>query len=204
MKKIIITILVALSVMSASFAQEAAENSSKGASDTANIRIGGIFNYEACGGTLGNYISGNIGGGFTAEFDLGIPLPSFMELGISGKILANGGLLKDDLLLSMMSIQVVPGFYCRLYLLNNNLIIQPEIGYGIQVNFLKDNPVYNNKIDKVYLDQLVEVSLGIRFAPQAFLDGNMEFGLTPFYILCPEQNEAVHYFGGRFGIYYQF
>lgn len=198
MKKLILILLISFSVVSVSSAQENSENK------FIDIRAGGIFNYEAAQGELGNYAANYLGGGAAAEFDLDFPLPSFMKTGFAISIMANGGFIKNELLSSMWNLQIIPSAFCRFYLLKKNLIIQPEFGYGIQFNFPEANPDYSNNIEKLYLDQVLEFAVSVRFAPQNLLNGSMEFGLTPFYQLCPEKNEAVHYIGAKFEVYYNF
>lgn len=190
MKKIFLSILILLTISSVAFAQK-----------DSSFRVGGAFAFEMTTGDLSEFVGTHVGGGVQAEYDLGLSLPSFMKVGISAKVMANFGSLKDDILLSMWNLQIAPGVYGRFGF--GDLAIQPEISYGVQMNFLKQNPEYNNKIDSMYLDQMIEAAVGIRYSPKKLLNGALEFGVTPFYVFCPEKNYSASYFGANVFVFYK-
>lgn len=205
MKKLILSILLAFSVLSFAFSEE--ENESSGfhfTSESFKFRTGGFMTVQSALGQLSKYEGLHIGGGIQGECDIELPLPYFMEAGVSSKLMFNKAFIKDDLLLSAWNMQLAPGIYARFNFLDETLFIQPGIGYGIQLNFIKKNPKYENNIKKLYLDQFIEFSLGLRYSPAALLDGSLEFGLTPFYIVCPEKKNATNYAGANISVIYKF
>lgn len=205
MKRVILSILMILTILSFSFAQEAdASYENFDISKESYIRLGAIVPIQSAIGDLSEFAGLHLGGGIKGEFDFTFPLPSYVNLGIGAKVQTNYGFLKDDILLSMWNLQMAPSFYARFLFLDETVILQPEISYGIQLNFLSKNDEYNNKVDGMYVDQMIELALGLRYCPTQLANGSIEFGITPFYVLCPEQYNLGQYAGAHFNIFYKF
>lgn len=205
MKKIILAVVVLFAITSTLFCQEEVESVQNESLQTENnvFRIGAAFPVQSAVGDLNQFAGLHLGPGVQGEYDLNISLPDYLKLGVSAKFMMNFGFLKDDILLSMWNMQLAPGFYARFVLLDGNFIIQPELSYGLQLNFLKKNDEYNNKVDNVYLDQIIEFAVGFRYVPQNLLDGRLEFGITPFYALCPEAGYIAQYAGADIFMFYR-
>lgn len=205
MKRVILSILMILTISSFIFAQES-EISVEQSSfrKESNIRLGAVMPIQAAIGDLNEFVGLHLGGGVKGEFDIPFPLPSYVKLGIGTKFQANVGFLKDDILLSMWNLQMAPSFYARFNFLDETLILQPEISYGMQLNFLTKNDEYNNKVDGMYVDQMIQFSLGLRYSPAQLANGSFEFGITPFYVLCPENGNLAQYAGAELIFMYKF
>lgn len=167
------------------------------------FRLGGNFQYMPVLGELSNYSSSSIGGGVKAEFDLPVFISDIFEIGIPVNASFGANLLKTDLLKSMMNMQFTSGFYGRFTLLYGNLIIQPELDYGLALTLPKVNPLYPNEMASVYADQSFQVVVGFRYAPEEIDFGLMEFELAPVYTLCIENKKLVHYIGGKVGVMFR-
>lgn len=189
MKKRFITLFIAVFITSFSYAQ--------------NFRLGVTADYEAGIGDIRSYISSNIGVGVQFEYDIPLKLPQNMAFGISARLTGGMNPVNNELLSSMWNFQAIPGVYFRFYLVNNNLILQPEFGSGIQLNFPKANPNYNNTLNKMYDDQVILFAFGIRYAPKQIMDGRFEISLTPTYFICPEYDSLVQYIGVSFGLLFK-
>lgn len=206
MKRILLFILFIMGVSSFFFAQAAESDEEIDPGFTYQdgdsvLRVGGAFSWQAAMGDLNDFVSNYLGGGMEAEYDL--PLLPVMKPGFSVKVRGNSGFLKDDILSYLWNLQLAPGIYARFEFFNNQVVIQPGLNYGVQLNFPKANSKYNNKLDKVYADQMLEGSLSLRFSPANLLNGKIELGVTPFYVFGPEKNSSAHYAGAELLILYK-
>lgn len=198
MKKLLGILFTGLLLTSFITAQEIDINdSNKG------IRVGADVKWQPVLGELSNYVSSSIGGGIVAEFDLPVLDVENIVLGIP--VHADFGVnpVKSELLKSMMNAQISSGIYGRFLLLDNEFIIQPELNYGISMVFPSVVPGNGNELDAIYVDQMLQFSLGFRYAPKAINDGFMEFELAPVYTLCLENANVVQAVGGRLGVLFK-
>ena len=209
MKKLFLILLFTSGVLTFSFAQDVGfdDDIDSGFSydigDSA-LRLGCSFTWQTAFGDLSFFVGNHLGGAVKTEYDFRLPVPNFLKFGVSTKVRANFGFLKDDILLSFWNVQAAPGLYARFSFLEETFIIQPELSYGAQFNFPEKNPEYNNDLKKLYVDQMLEMSLGFRFSPEKLFNGNIELGVTPFYILGPEKNSSAHYAGAELSVFYKF
>lgn len=164
------------------------------------VRVGGNFQFTPVLGELSDYVSSSIGGGIKAEIDLPVYISDVLEIGVPVNAGFGGNPIKNDLLKSMFNIQFSSGIYGRIMLFDDNFIIQPELDYGMVLTLPTVNKTYPNELDSVYADQSIQFVLGFRYAPQAIDFGMLEFELAPLYTLCLENNNLVHYLGGRLGV----
>lgn len=203
MKKFFTLIFVVL-LTSQVFAQTEVE---KKPSFIKDVRVGVNAGFEPALGDLSEFVFSTIGGG--ASVEVGIPLfpkiNNFLlnNFGVSFRTAFNGAIMKDTNIASLFNMRFILGVYTRIPL-GNVVTLVPEIGYGIAVNF----PGLKNKdagiVQPCYADQVIQVGVGVRFAHEKLLNGNLEFEITPTYTLCPETNNAAHYLGARIGALYRF
>lgn len=198
MKKLLLIFALALAYTCSAFSQESEQPAAK---NGVGVRLGFLANAQPSVGEMSEYVTLNIGAGFSAEIDLPVKLPAGIQLGIPASIYANFSISNTDMISSMWNLQPSTGIYARIKFLNNQLIIQPQIDYGASLNFLTVNDYYSKYIKNFYLDQMLQFALNIRYASEKIMDGNLEFSLTPYYMLSPEQNEFVTYAGVRLGIF---
>lgn len=167
-------------------------------------RAGVVFAVQGTTGDYSDFVGAHAGGGIQGEWDLDMLSPSFLQLGVSARVMFSKGFVKDDVILSAWNLQIAPGFYGRYRILNEKLILQPELSYGLQMNFLKNNPKYNNHLKKCYTDQFIGFALGVRYSPEKLLNGALEFAFTPFYICCPEKNTTATFCGANISVFFRF
>lgn len=190
MKKALITLIMALSLSGIVFAQQ--------------FRIGLTGGYQFALGDIQNFVSSSAGGAVKGEFDLPLQLPPALRLGISAKVGGAMNVVNNDLLLSMWNVESTAGVYARLLMAGGAFVLQPELAFGAQMNFPSANPEYDNHIQPMYADALIQLQLGLRFAPQKVMKGKLEFSLTPVYSLNLEKETLVHYAGATAGIHLGF
>lgn len=198
------TLLFVVLLTSQVFAQTEVETKPSVIKD---IRAGVNIGFEPALGDLSEFVFSTIGGG--ASVEVGIPLfPSvdnflLNNFGVSFRTAFNGAIMKDTNIESLFNMRFILGAYTRIPV-GDLVTIVPEIGYGVAVNF---PGVRNNNagiVKSCYADQIIEVGVGVRFAHENLLNGNLEFEFTPTYTLCPEENNAAHYLGVRIGALYRF
>ena len=176
-----------------------------------DMKVGVYGSMTPALGELGNYVSSSLGGG--VAFEMGMPLyigedaPEIMNIfkrfGFSAHVSGNSNPVKNDLLSSMWNLQATLGIYVRLDLPVSGLAVVPEVDYGMIMNFPKANPAYGNTLASLYVDQLVQFGIGIRYAPPSLLDRKLEFEVAPTYTLCTEKGNMLQYAGGRVGVLYR-
>ena len=176
-----------------------------------SLRAGIFGSYTPAIGSLSDYVSSGIGGGLSLECDFPLKagenpsgLVKILKLfGFSFRASGNINPVKVETLSSMWNAQASLGLYARLPLFVEGLYFQPELDYGVVMNFPSLNPAYpDNELSAMYIDQLIQLGLGIRYSNEKILNGRLEFEFAPTYTFCAEKSYSVNYIGGRLGVIY--
>ena len=166
-------------------------------------RVGGYLSYEPVLGALHQFVACSLGGG--ATYELGIPLLQIFEIGPIVHLTVNDNIVTDERLASMVNLKFDIGCFFRIEFGKTGFALSPELDYGILVYFPKVSEGYTNStgISSAYVDQLIQIGLGLRYSHEKILNGNLEFDLTPTYSLSPEKHDLIHYLGFRLGALYK-
>lgn len=160
-----------------------------------DFRLGLTAGYSPVFGEMKNYINGNFGGGVSTELDI---LP-FLGAGIF--VDGNINPVISEKLKSVWNLHAGAKLYGRFNVISD-LYLQPELGYGVILYFPQKAANITGNLNKCYADQLIQIGVGIRYAPQSILNGALEIEICPYYILSPENGAVNNFAGGRIGIYY--
>ena len=166
-----------------------------------DMRLGVFADYEPTVGDLHEFVHCSVGGGI--DYEVGFKLPFNLELGPAVHLAANANPVRDERLSSMMNLKMDAGAFLRVPILKTGLSFVPEVDYGCLVYFPKVSPDYSGDLETAYADQLIQVGLGIRFAHEKLLSGDLEFDVTPTYLFSTEKENSVHYIGFRVGVSYR-
>lgn len=214
-KKFFVLMILFLTFSSITFAQTSDETIDEDAVNMGGefgFRIGAFFNYDAAVGDVSEFLWCNLGGGLSFEFDFPILMnadtPQFwlflQTLGASFDVDFNGCPIKSELLSLSWNMRYSVGLHVKVPFGESGFFFYPQLNAGVMLNFPWDNLEYNNTgiLKQVYVDQLYGIDLGFRYSNQYLAQDKLEFGITPFYVICPEQESAIHGFGVKLGIYF--
>ncbi len=201
MKKKLFFVLILLAAFSASiFAQEEdydidPEFSYTPGFEIVNNRLGFYGEFSPVIGSFQELVTGNYGGGITAEAEL------FKYFGAGVKIGGNYNPLKTEKLSSVWNLETALSLHVRIPLFAEGIYFQPEFDYGVFIYFPTIAPGYSGKLNPCYVDQMLQIGTALRIGSPKFLGGKVELDLCPLYTFSPEQGEMNSFIGGRAGIY---
>ncbi|MCR5698524.1 MAG: hypothetical protein K6G52_02655 [Treponemataceae bacterium] len=166
-------------------------------------RVGGYVSYEPVLGPLHQFVFCSIGGG--AEYELGFPFLKVFEIGPAVHFGINDNIITDERLSFMMNLKFDVGCFFRITFGKSGFVLSPEFDYGLLVYFPKISEGYSSSgsFSGVYVDQLIQIGVGVRYSHEKILNGNLEFELTPTYLFSAEQENLIHYLGFRLGALYK-
>lgn len=199
MKKIFFTLILLIGFSAVISAQE--DNVSATRTEQNAMRIGVFGNFQPTLGELSKYVSSDVGGGLTFEIDLYSNPSSMISIGVPVHATLDYYPVIDESLISVMGTTITSGVYARIKLLNGSFIIQPELDYGFNLIFPKENEINSGKLNTMYFDQVIQFAVGFRYVLQGSV--NLEFDVTPVFTLSPESNNMVYYVGGRAGVLFR-
>ncbi len=163
------------------------------------LAVGLYASYNPALGALSDYISAGIGGGLSVEYQL----TDFLGLVVRAE--GNYNPVKVETLSSMWSAKASFGVFASIPLFASGLYFVPEVDYGAMLNFPTLNPEYpENKLESMYVDQLLMAALGLRYSSEKIMGGRLAFDLAATYTFCTEEGNFANYVGGRAGITFKF
>ena len=103
-------------------------------------------------------------------------------------------------------------------LLSNYFSIQPQIGGGVQLDYVRTQEMDIEPIkiegittipdiitvNKVYFSPKFEAAVALKLSPAGSRFDGISIELTPFYTLSFEEDDRANYFGTRLGFTYKF
>ena len=154
-------------------------------------------------GDFSAYITAGFGAGIV--YSIGLELFPGAEAGLLVRGEGNFSSLCKEPVTSFFSAKGRLGLYFSKGL-GGGFFLAPELSWGGAFFFPKVDGSYENadKIKSLYIDQVIQAALGIRFAPRGFAKGALEFELSPAYSLFLEKDRLLHSVDVRAGALYRF
>ena len=154
-------------------------------------------------GDFSAYITAGFGAGLV--YSIGLELFPEAEAGLVVRGEGNFFTLCKESVDSFFSAKGRLGLYFSKGL-GGGFFLAPEVSWGGAFFFPKADGSYENadKIKSLYIDQVIQAALGIRFAPRGFAKGALEFELSPAYSLFLEKDRLLHSVDVRVGALYRF
>lgn len=201
MKKIykIFTVALLCSFLAGNAFGQESQESSPASKEGFPLAVGLYASYNPALGALSDYISAGIGGGLSVEYQI-------TDLfGLVVRAEGNYNPVKVETLSSMWSAKASFGVFATIPLFASGLYFVPEVDYGAMLNFPTLNPAYpENKLESMYVDQLLMAALGVRYSNEKIMGGHLAFDLAATYTFCTEEGNFANYVGGRAGVTFKF
>ena len=163
------------------------------------LAAGLYVSYSPALGVLSDYVVCCVGGGLSVEYQI------TNLFGLVVRAEGNYNPVKVETLSSMWSAKASFGVFATIPLFVKGLYFVPEVDYGAMLNFPTLNPAYpENKLESMYVDQLLMAALGVRYSNEKIMGGRLAFDLAATYTFCTEEGNFANYVGGRAGVIFKF
>ena len=207
MRKQLLSVLLAVSLISSFSAQEtAAEEIDSAVPRYTGFSVGAYFLNQYALGDWSDFANANIGGGLGAEYTLPQFLPFNIDLGASIRsefahvFPKSGSTLKSD---DQLNFSLGAWLRFPFLLAGQSFAFQPELSYGVILHHAKGQN--GSAVDGWFTDSTLTLALGLRYTARAEFLKNIEFELSPVYTFSPEkENKIVNYLGFRMGAVWHF
>ena len=158
------------------------------------FRLGGFGQGNAIINGHSNDAAADLGGGVSME--IGLPLTLFgKQHGFSFHGAVDSLLAEKSPVTDGTDIDALFGYWIRFPLGENGFALQPEISYGGIAKTTEPGATECSGSD-----QLLQLGLSLRYNPQNFANGMLEFELTPTFGIETFDSPHSIYVGGRVGM----
>lgn len=192
MKKILLALILVFFSINI-FANEMAEEALV-SEDRDGIELSTYFTNRYALGDMAKFAAADLGAGFAVEYDF----PFLPVMGVSGRAGVVGVIPKSPRPSGWTAVSFTGGVFANLPL-TDFLTFRPELAYGAIINMLKIDGIKN-----VFVDQLIQVAVSFRIAPELFKKSGFSIEVAPVYSLQTEKNDVLNYLGFRAGVNYRF